>query len=695
MVKTRAIKEIQFGKSFWKPSKAPTRYCDNTGWDTETYPDFTHGKHCKCKRDVKCRDHDTTGCAECCPKRKQHPLRGRTFLLSSYDGEDRTLTYIDSQRSLLTALFRPGNRSLHWWYNLEFDAEGILKWFGQNTFFSVLSESEKPIHLLDGIYAKYTPKKSLMLGELKEDGTFNNPMRNFDIAQFFDRQPLRKVAPIVGMKKIDEESLVDFERWQREQAYAQRYNEYATVDAVICQKLAQKFYTDVQQVVRCNTFFSTASIGKQFILSKAIDANCKLPELVYQWALLATSGARIETGKRGTFKHAWKIDLVSAYPSVTVTLPSVENMEWRKVDDYHNDAHYGFYCISTETYDEKFALLPLKDNEIITYPIGARKFEYVTMPELLALKKQGFKVRVHGGIEGHTDEPIYPFECIREIFDERAKCKKQMKKLKDAGLENTAEYAELDARQHVLKIIMNSIYGCFLQITPVTNCVPWSEQLDLEEIVVSSIFDEEMNELCKIWADIPYRAGQLFNPVYAAYILAKTRCTLYDTTYRYKLADDVIFFATDAVMLDNKPTRIPLSKELGGWDMDLDDEPTTVVGSGVYRYQKDGDVKTFTRGYKKRKHVPTECRWCKNNLPCRAFDLDNITDLETKFVAHKPVHAASAFRRNAFEDINSFKADERTLNINFDRKRQWHGRFKTHRDLFTKQIDSSPLVSES
>jgi hypothetical protein len=692
LVKTRAIKEIQFTKSFWKPAKSPRRYCDNEGWDTETYPDWLHGgPRCGCDREHVCKEHDRKGCAECCPKRKPCALRGRTFLLSHHDGVNSHLTFIDSAESLLRVFFQPGNRSLHWFYNLEFDVEGMLKWFGQSKFFAVLSESEKPVHLMHGIHAKYAPKKCLMLGELKEDGTFNNPMRCFDSAQFYDRQPLRKVAPIVGMKKLDEESLVDFERWKRDAAYQQRYNQYAIVDAVICQKLAHKFYNDVQQVVRCNTFFSTASIGKQFILSKAIDANCKLPQLVNQWALLATSGARIETGMRGTFERAWKIDLVSAYPSVTVGLPSVENMEWRKVDDMHHDAHYGFYCVSTRTYDEKFALLPVKNEDLITYPIGERKYEFITKPELELLRKRGFKVVVHGGIEGHTDEPIYPFECVREIFNKRAECKRKMKQLEKEGLKDSAEYTTFDALQHVLKIIMNSIYGCFLQITPVTNCVAWTEQLDIDDIVVTSIFDEDMNEMCKVWADIPYRAGQMFAPVYASNILSTTRGKLYDSTYRYKLEDHVIFSATDAMALDIKPNKVPLSKDLGGWDMDLDDERLTVVGSGVYRYTKDGDVKTFTRGFKKKKHEPKECRWCKRGLQCRAFDLDNITDVTTKFIAHKPVHAASAFRQNRFDDINSFQDDERTLNINFDRKRKWHDKFRSARDLFARQIDSDPL----
>lgn len=673
MVKTRFIKEVQIPKRFWEPIKLPKRPFKVEGWDSETYPEG-------------------------------HKFQGRTFLLTHYDGFEEELFIVRSKEDIINWFFRPGNRSIHFFYNLRFDAESLLKWFGKGTFFKVLSNSAEPTEIAPGIFCKYITDKCLILAEKKEDGQLNNPMKIFDIAQFYDRRPLRDVASIVGMKKIDEDSIVDMKRYDADKEYQERYNRYAIIDAVICQKLAQRFYQMVQQIVPVKNFYSTASIGKQFVLGQGIDREINLPKKVVQWSLLNCSGARIECGKRGYFEKAYKIDIVSAYPSSEVKLVSMKNMDWSVVDDMHEDCIYGFYCVDTETYDEKFALLPDKENNPLSYPIGKRRNEFITKQELIALRKRGFKVKVHGGIEGYSENPVLPFDVISKIFDQRAEIKRQMKLLEDQGEKETDLYVELDLKQQVLKIIMNSIYGCFLQLTPNTKVVEWTEDLDLEDIAVFGIFDENMIELVKVWGNVKWLAGNMFNPIYGADILANTRVKLYETVYNNNLEENVVFFATDAIALDKRPTQIPFGKKLGDWDLDLDGKKMAVVGSGVYYYEKektlsDGSKKTVgvttQRGYKKTIHNVEKCKYCSKGEQCKYFDFKNIREVQQKFeIKDRPLHAAMAIRQDRFEEINLFRPDEKTFNLNFDEKRVWDRKFKNANEIWSTQIDSKPLVKK-
>jgi hypothetical protein len=668
------------------------------GWDTETYPEWIHGKQCSCKPNGVCKPHNTKDCAECCKDRKEHKWKGRTFLLTHYDGNVREIFLIESKEDLLKAFLRPGNQSLHFFYNLRFDIESMLKWFGPGKFFKILSDSTEAIELTDGIFCKYVVNKCFILGEKTESGKMNNPMKCFDAAQFYDKQPLKKVAPIIGMEKVDEESVCNLSRYKRDLRYKINYDFYAMIDAEICQRLADRFYTNVNKIIPCHAFFSAASIAKQFVLGKRIDANHRLPHDVLQWALLTCSGARIETAKRGTFQ-AWKVDKVSAYPSKEIELPSVVHIEWKKVrnGDYHPDALYGFYCIDVKIYDRKFGLLPIKDQDPIAYPIGNLRNQFVTKPELEVLMKEGWKIKIHGGIEGFDEDPEYPFQCVKEIFDERVELKNRLSKLIKEQKSDIPEAVEADIRQLILKIIMNGLYGCFLQLTPNTQCIEWSDEIDIEDIIQSVVFDEEMISLCKIYAEGgKWKAGVMFQPVYGTDILAKVRCDLYNTVYDYGLEDNVLFFATDAIALDCPPTKIPKSKELGGWDVDLENRPLTILGSGVYYYTKEKDGKIIeidvTRGFKKESHNILTCKDCKVGK-CTAFSIKNIKEVVQEFKTKpKPIHAASAIRQKRFDDINLFREQTKKLNLNFDQKRIWHDKFHSANDLWNKQIDSSPII---
>ena len=152
------------------------------------------------------------------------------------------------------------------------------------------------------------------------------------------------------------------------------------------------------------------------------------------------SGAYVKEPIVGLYDWVYSLDLQSLYPSIIMSLNISPETKVGFVTNWDVDKHIGEniheYLISGTVDDEVVRLS--RDNFI----------KYMNNEKLLISSNGILYSTVHKG--------IIP-EVLDQWFTERVEYKRLMKKYKNEGNEELAEF--YDRRQHIQKIFLNSLYG--------------------------------------------------------------------------------------------------------------------------------------------------------------------------------------------------------------------------------------------
>lgn len=398
-----------------------------------------------------------------------------------------------------------------------------------------------------------------------------------------------------------------------------RIIEYCTKDALLTKQLADLFISNLHKLqLYPRKLISTGYIsGTHF----AKIHNCNINKLYSNYPELVNAawdsynGGMFQVFKRGRGKF-WQYDINSAYPAQIAKLKTLERCE---VFSGIKIPQCDFGFVDCEMLiSSKFSPITVKVNNLNIYPQGYVR-RWITLIEYDYLKSRGNDIKVFEGWYIRCKDE-YPYK--KEI--------ERLYRLK-------AEYKGKDDMQYLLvKILLNSLYGKFLQIT--------------------EVFDKDFQS--------HFRAGMLFNPVYAAYITAGTRvelCKVMDTQPKAVCA-----VHTDSVVSD-KPLPLECDKLMGGWDF-VSKGMGYIIGSGVYSIGRT----VHFRGFDRKLNLGHMIRKSKGGK----------IEISQKL--------AQTWRQAIFrnsEDINLFTDEDKILDLNFDKKRMWKSRFNAN-----KLIGSNPII---
>ena len=390
-----------------------------------------------------------------------------------------------------------------------------------------------------------------------------------------------------------------------------RITEYCTMDAQLTKELGDLFVDNLHRLkLYPKKLISTGYISAQHF-TKIHNSNIysfyyMYPDAV-RFAFDSYSGGMFQVFKRGK-GYFYQYDINSAYPSSIAKLKSLEGAEVIRSREIPRHADYGFLDCEM-IISSQFSPVAVKVNNLNIYPQGYVR-RIITLSEYHYLKSQGNDIEVKDAWF-ISCQSGYPYK--KEI--------ERLYKLK-------SEYKGNDDMQYLLiKILLNSLYGKFLQVT--------------------EIYDK--NNI-KHW-----RAGMLFNPIYASYITALTRvklCEAMDTA-----PDSVCAAHTDSIISDN-PLTIPMSSDLGAWNF-IEKGKGYIVGSGIYSIGGRVHFRGFDREYNLDKMI-RDARKAKINITQKM---------------------ARTWRYALFthSDINVFEDDLKVLDLNFDNKRMWDAKFNKNK----------------
>lgn len=277
----------------------------------------------------------------------------------------------------------------------------------------------------------------------------------------------------------------------------------------------------------------------------------KAPEPIMRAALLSYHGGKngFYLKRPGWIARAREYDLKSAYPWAMAQLPSMREGSWQAVSYVHPDAE-GFYCISGEVQPCKYPAL--FDHDFHPLRMGRVKQVWVTSYELReALRTKELKLHQVTGyiwIPTSRDRPLRKF--VRHFY--------RLKRL-----------AKTTEEREVYKLILNSLYGKFIQLNP----------------------NDDGTE----------RPGSLFHPVLASWITGLVRARM----HRLEHDAEALHTATDAV---HTTRELSTSRGLGGLEL-AQDGPALLLRNKVYLHfdQKGQSCKYALHGI----HTTVDRFWRK------------------------------------------------------------------------------------
>src|SRR4029077_16115383 len=527
------------------------------------------------------------------------------------------------------------------WWNADYDVQAVIKWLPLpiRNRVALLNEVRYGEYLI-----RYVPNKFAKVW--KGDGDQQDLLFTiYDLRQFYNCS-LRRAAEKLGVQQKK-----DFPRsWYRQMLKKLKdprtrspVLDYAMGDAqtlqAIIRKTEESFKLAGLKFERpfSNAVFAERFFRKQFRYRRKIEVE-KIAQKAYH-------GGRIECLRVGHFPRAYYYDIHSAYPSIIAALekPDGRWIHERNGDPstVREDCRYGFFdCEFDIPRDSRVGPIPFRlSRGGLLYPVG-RFRKTITLSEFNFLSERRWVSKVYASWLHIWTSGKRPFSAIEELYRKR----------------------KTDPRiDYAFKIVMNSVYGKLAQVLEhlyPTNVVDYRTEF----------FDE------RIWRKrIEWKEHTSF--VYAAEITAQIRMKL----LRDIPPEDVILYATDGVFT-TKPVKLTSGKGLGEWSEPEEVHNLCVVGSGVYQYEdKDGEETIRFRGFSPDIALATKLYAAGNR---HAIRIDVTRNTSLKLAARLPE------RRNR---MNVLEEEQRLLDVNFDRKRNWEKRW-TARELTSRSFDSKPWV---
>lgn len=266
-------------------------------------------------------------------------------------------------------------------------------------------------------------------------------------------------------------------------------------------------------------------------------------------------GGRVELFKQGSFKSLWDYDIISAYPSKAMLLPTLSGGRWSEVSAYDSQSSFSLWDVQWDIPEATLCPFPVRKSGNIIYPRNGRG-TYHGVEVKAAKRIYGDKIKVNRGWIFEPVSNAKPFEFIPTEFAHRAELKKQG-----------------HAGEKCLKLGLNSIYGKLAQGAGYGDTAP------------------------------PFQSY-----FWAGYITSATRATVLDVASKDISA--LVMIATDGIFFDSDPD-ITETIGLGGLELakmdncfvaqpgiySFEDEDGTIVGKSRGFFTKEIDFDVLRKGY--------------------------------------------------------------------------------------------------
>jgi len=545
------------------------------------------------------------------------------FLLGM-DGEDWAAGIsINSWEDCLQALMKDRlQRTVNFFYNLQYDFEGMARFVEQEVAIRLISGEAVGIDY-DGrlikhprrgkdIRVKYIPRKAFTIQRGKSTWTY------FDAWQYYMtslEKALEKNVP--GEAKGDfDASKTSKERYLWDAEYRRRVGDYCLQDARGCRLLAEIIVDGANQFVNTREFYSSASVSEKYFRSIGFRIP-PVPKSVMKAFMRTYHGGRFEMVKRGCFEGATLIDIKSAYPHAMANMPILtDDFRVKLGKERDADALFGAYEI--ETYiPEDWYISPLatKVKNTLCFPVGEYKTDWVDGVTLDLLDALGVDYRVKGSWELHQAEWEYELrEPILKLF----------------GIKE--DKRNPPAKRYASKINMNGLYGKLIQLI---DDVEIAEVTEIAE--VDTLEYHELISLYDRWYKRVhtgnFRTGALFSPWYAGFTTSYARKQMFEKALEIG-PERVITMHTDSIAyLGHAPES---GTKLGEWEVE-EMSGESLVGCrlriskcGFYEVQTPkGQTKIRSRGVGRTDSISKEeysvkRRYGMNRAIRRDYDLMNV-----------------------------------------------------------------------
>lgn len=536
-------------------------------------------------------------------------IDGDIFVISDDQGRrDSTLWRPQDLDSILRWLIKKEHRKAFcFFFNLKFDAECLLKRLTRKelidltTVGKVVIERGRVDHRLKWLIV-YIPNKKLEISSSIGSITI------YDLAQYYLGYTLNLAskAYLKGIGKIDIGSKIfTWEEIDDKRAEITRYNR---ADAFLCKRLADKMrlgYGDLG--VNSYNYLSGATLAERDFINrcfmpKTVDKKGHvvdtIPTEVFDLAVESYRGGWIEAQKRGYIKHGYLYDVNSLYPFIMRDLVDPNNRrkgkggdprgsyKWKHTKDYNKKALYGFYRVEVVLNEHTLSPIPLfgkvvnfKGAKRSIYPygwfevvVGKDAFEFMidnlNWEEGKELAKEGIEQAPLTILDSweffstahHHGHPLR--YRIDELYQRKTDIKNEQKKDPDN--------LRLDNEYNTVKRHLNSLYGKFVQRTPIYTFDPetYKRSLDCE------------------------RTGQLFNPIWGAIITERAR--IHVARLAFKDPGSVALIMTDSILFTKKPKDIDEGDTIGQWSLKEEGE-ALIVMSGAYGFKGKKPIDGLTR----------------------------------------------------------------------------------------------------
>ncbi len=450
----------------------------------------------------------------------------------------------------------------------------------------------------------------------------NNSVHFWDMLSFYQLKLETAAALYLGERQLDD----DVKKYSSEYVKENwdSIAKYCVHDAELVRRLAKVMIERFESYgVYPKKLYSIAYISYQYFRSHTSYVTVKkywerYKELL-QFSLYAYAGGKFEVTQKGP-GYYYEYDIVSAYPA---EIRNLVDISWARVvhsNKYRKEAIYGFLEVHVQIPFDVSTPTICKRNGVNIYAVGEYS-TYCTKQEYEFLTASGADVTILEGWWIHVDNKQYPY---RKEIDRLTELKHQFK----------VDGKELD--YHTVKILMNSLYGKFVQL---------------------------------IKAPGGWKASSCWNPIYAAVITANCRIKVSNLQM---IHDTITAVHTDSVV---STAPLPYGTEGGIGDLIYETEGEGVIlGAGIYEIGS----KIKFRGY-------------HGSLLLTELIRESNTKLKLTY-EHAYTWREVAFRGWDSSKINLFEELPKVIDINFDRKRLWIDDWKNWNEVLNRTVQSYPLI---
>ncbi|MBW2560132.1 MAG: hypothetical protein JRE40_04660 [Deltaproteobacteria bacterium] len=414
---------------------------------------------------------------------------GKAYLMADSVNNVRWVKSFDDCLDFLTRFRR--RHELNFFWNIDYDLFAVLKFLGR-------SERRQLWELGwlgdNRCRLKWIPHKKFSIR------VNNNSFCFYDLYQYFAMSLDRAAERYLGKRKLemDPERLND-RRWVREhwrlvEAYCRRDASLTAELGYYLRSLMGAKDIDFSKPV------SPANVAQRYFLQ-----HNRIPAFrrndVQRWAFASYAGGRFEVFKRGHFPDLYVYDINAAYPYEISRLLDITRGTWAYSRRVPDNAEYGFIRVGVSVSDDYVDPLPVNFKGVRVFPDLRDDERIITLDELQFIRDHyDVDLKIRGGIFFFPSERVELFPNLGELYRERERLK-----------------AEGNDLYWVLKIIMNSLYGKFIELRRSYHRVG-----DPHEADYLYVGKDGVPVPCKT----VFKSGNLFCPVYASIITSRVRLRL-------------------------------------------------------------------------------------------------------------------------------------------------------------------------